>query len=227
MTVSADWLSPALAAEAALFCWMGLTLKMPGLRLTGYAAAVVALMALFDGFPYHHEPFQHFLPILNSRFCSVALTIAAFYTLLWMLATTREPLDHSDRTAQKAAFLASQLLSVLLLSTECLDYFRSTSGDRYLRFTSHRYSLQLTLSILWALYASIMTGIGIVRRIRAARLFGILMLGLTILKVFLMDLSGLSTVYRIASFIVLGLLLLGVSYFYNRFKTLLFGVEQP
>jgi len=144
-----------------------------------------------------------------------------------MLATTREPLDHSDRTAQKAAFLASQLLSVLLLSTECLDYFRSASGDRYLRFTSHRYSLQLTLSILWALYASIMTGIGIVRRIRAARLFGILMLGLTILKVFLMDLSGLSTVYRIASFIVLGLLLLGVSYFYNRFKTLLFGVEQP
>ena len=227
MTVSGHWLAPALAAEAAVFCWMGLTLRMPGLRLTGYAAGVLALITLFDVLPYHHEPFRRFLPVLNSRFCSVALTIAAFYALLWMLATAREQLNHNDRAAQKGAFLASQLLSVLLLSTECLDYFRSTSGDRHLQLTSHRYSLQLTLSILWALYGSIMTGIGIVRRIRAARLFGILMLGLTILKVFLMDLSGLSTVYRIASFIVLGLLLLCVSYFYNRFKTLLFGDEQP
>jgi len=81
--------------------------------------------------------------------------------------------------------------------------------------------------VLWAIYGASLTGVGIAWRIRPARILGIAMLALTILKVFIVDMSGLNTVYRIASFIVLGLLLLAVSYFYNRFKNLLFGDEQP
>jgi uncharacterized membrane protein len=47
------------------------------------------------------------------------------------------------------------------------------------------------------------------------------------LKVFLLDLSSLQTFYRIISFVVLGLLLLAVSYGYNRFKHVIFGEDQP
>jgi uncharacterized membrane protein len=56
---------------------------------------------------------------------------------------------------------------------------------------------------------------------------GMLFLGVTVLKVFFIDLSSLETFYRIISFIVLGLLLLAVSYGYNRFKHLIFGEDQP
>ena len=85
---------------------------------------------------------------------------------------------------------------------------------------------QLSLSVLWALYASLLTTVGIFRRIRGARVLGILLLGATVLKVFLVDLSALQTFYRIISFIVLGLLLLAVSYGYNRFKHIIFGEDQ-
>ena len=64
------------------------------------------------------------------------------------------------------------------------------------------------------------------KRIREARVLGILILGVTVLKVFFVDLSALQTFYRIISFIVLGLLLLAVSYGYNRFKHLIFGGEH-
>jgi uncharacterized membrane protein len=83
------------------------------------------------------------------------------------------------------------------------------------------------MSILWALYASLLIGVGIYRKLRGARVVGILLLGATIAKVFLVDLSALQTFYRIISFIVLGVLLLAVSYSYNRFKHFIFGDDQP
>jgi uncharacterized membrane protein len=57
-------------------------------------------------------------------------------------------------------------------------------------------------------------------------MLGILLLSVAVLKVFLVDLSALQTFYRIISFVVLGLLLLAVSYGYNRFKNLIFGEDE-
>ncbi len=227
MTASARWLAPALAVEAAFFCWMGLAFRSGGMRIPFVVTGIVSLLALMDGFTCNLEPFRHFIPIINSRFLSVAIVITACYAILRMLSIHNDSLDRNDRVTQMSVFLITQILSVLLLSTECLDYFRYSEGYQHLNFTSHRHSLQLSLSVLWAIYGASLTGVGIAWRIRPARILGIAMLALTILKVFIVDMSGLNTVYRIASFIVLGLLLLAVSYFYNRFKNLLFGDEQP
>jgi uncharacterized membrane protein len=59
---------------------------------------------------------------------------------------------------------------------------------------------------------------GFVRRKRTIRLAGIGVLAVAILKVFLYDLSFLDTPSRMMSFGVLGLVLLGVSFAYNRWK---------
>jgi uncharacterized membrane protein len=77
---------------------------------------------------------------------------------------------------------------------------------------------QVGLSALWTLYAAVMVAWGFVRSVPAARYAGLGLFGLTILKVFLVDLSELQAVYRIASFFVLGLVLLGVSYAYQRVR---------
>jgi len=61
---------------------------------------------------------------------------------------------------------------------------------------------------------------------RQVRILGIFLLAVTIVKVFLSDLAELETLYRIGSFIVLGILLLIVSYGYNRYRHSLFG-ENP
>ena len=42
------------------------------------------------------------------------------------------------------------------------------------------------------------------------------LLGLTVLKVFLVDLAAVRTVYRVLSFLVLGVVLLGVSLLYQK-----------
>ena len=75
-----------------------------------------------------------------------------------------------------------------------------------------------SLSIFWSCYALVMLCVGIWRRLRLVRLFAMGLLYLSIFKVFLLDLSFLSTPYRIVSFFGLGVILLVVSLLYTRFE---------
>ena len=55
------------------------------------------------------------------------------------------------------------------------------------------------------------------------RLIAMVTFGITILKIFIYDLSFLDTVYRICSFIALGMILLAVSFLYQRYRSLIVG----
>jgi len=76
--------------------------------------------------------------------------------------------------------------------------------------------MQVGLSMLWTLYAAVAVAWGFVRSIPPVRYAALGLFGIVILKVFLIDLAELEAVYRIASFFVLGLVLLTVSYVYQR-----------
>jgi uncharacterized membrane protein len=65
--------------------------------------------------------------------------------------------------------------------------------------------------------------VGIWRSYRIIRIVAFVLFAITILKIFIYDLSFLETTYRITSFIALGLILLGVSYVYQRYKELISG----
>jgi hypothetical protein len=74
------------------------------------------------------------------------------------------------------------------------------------------------LTVAWALEGTALLVLGFPMRERALRMYGLLLLSVCIFKVFLYDLQELETVFRILSFIVLGLLLLGASLLYTRFR---------
>lgn len=221
------WIMPALAAEMAALCWIGLRLDFPVLRRGSYLLGLVVLFRFSDDIVLYLEPFERFIPVFNSRFLVCAAAVAGFYVLVSFISRNRDKLDTNERYVLEITFIISQVLSLALLSIEVHDFFRLRSPGQFLDLESSRYAYQLTLSVLWALYASLLIGVGILRRLRGARVLGILLLGATILKVFFVDLSSLQTLYRIISFIVLGLLLLAVSYGYNRYKHYIFGEDQP
>ena len=75
---------------------------------------------------------------------------------------------------------------------------------------------ELLLSVLYALQAGALNGIGIGRADRWLRALGLGLMLATIVKVFFFDLSGLGQLYRIFSFLVLGATLLLISYLYQR-----------
>jgi uncharacterized membrane protein len=74
------------------------------------------------------------------------------------------------------------------------------------------------LTVAWGLEGIALLAAGFPLRDRVQRLSGLTLLLVCILKLFLWDLRNLDTLPRIISFIVLGLLLVAVSWIYTRFR---------
>jgi uncharacterized membrane protein len=82
----------------------------------------------------------------------------------------------------------------------------------------------LAITVLWSLYAFILIAIGIHRKARQLRIMAIVLLFAMIFKLYLVDLATLDTIYRILSFIVLGIILVAVSLAYQKYGNALLGV---
>jgi hypothetical protein len=82
----------------------------------------------------------------------------------------------------------------------------------------------LNISLILGIYSSILVAVGIFYRLPWLRYFGLPFLGFTLLKVVIYDLKGLNMSYRVVSFLALGLLLIGLSFLYNKYKDRLEGI---
>ena len=77
---------------------------------------------------------------------------------------------------------------------------------------------QVLLSAYWALLGFGSLLYGLLRNERRLRLAGFALLAVAIAKVFIFDLSTLESIYRVLSFIALGLLLLAAAFAYQRIR---------
>jgi uncharacterized membrane protein len=110
------------------------------------------------------------------------------------------------------------LLPLLLASIEAFRYF-SRAGAR----SGHPLmSGSAALSVTWTAYAALLLGLGIARRIAALRFAALGLFAITLVKVAFYDLAALDQIYRILSFIVLGLVLMAGAWLYHRFERRLF-----
>ncbi|MBR1157749.1 DUF2339 domain-containing protein [Bradyrhizobium elkanii] len=75
---------------------------------------------------------------------------------------------------------------------------------------------QYTYSIAWLMFGVALLGVGIMVNSQRARLASAAVIGLTILKAFLIDMSTLTGVYRALSFMCLGIVLVAIGWLYQR-----------
>lgn len=79
-------------------------------------------------------------------------------------------------------------------------------------------SYKLGLSILWGIYSLFLIVLGIWKKKKYLRIGAIALFGLTLIKLFFYDISHLNTIAKTIVFISLGVLLLIVSFLYNKYK---------
>jgi uncharacterized membrane protein len=77
---------------------------------------------------------------------------------------------------------------------------------------------QVALSTFWGIVALVAIVIGLVGDVRELRYAGLALLGLSVAKVFAYDLSELDSLYRVLSFIAVGVVLLVGAYAYQRVR---------
>ena len=87
-------------------------------------------------------------------------------------------------------------------------------------------SYKLGLSILWGSYALILIVLGIWKRKKHLRIGAISLFGVTLIKLFFYDISHLDTIAKTIVFVLLGVLLLIISFLYNKYKHVISDEED-
>lgn len=116
--------------------------------------------------------------------------------------------------------IAGGAVVVCLLSVGIVDEFQRhiSAGTARASLVNLQKQAQVALSIFWATLGGAAFIVGLIRRFAALRLFGLALLSVATVKVFLFDLASLDATYKVPSLIGLGVLLLASSYVYQRLK---------
>jgi uncharacterized membrane protein len=115
-------------------------------------------------------------------------------------------------------FLASTELDniVLLAVGNDINMERVLSQDHKIGFP-----------ILWGLTSFVLIAIGLKMKLRHLRIISLTLFLVTLVKLFAVDIRGISEGGKIAAFISLGILLLTVSFMYQRLKKILLTDDKP
>jgi uncharacterized membrane protein len=193
-----------------------------GLVLMGLTAPLVLVNLMYYDAPWHAL-------ILNKTFAGFAMFVAALYLIVRMYARSGERFAEGS-VVRPVVTIVANLIAIVALSAQAAGYYDAKIAEELSRtgvaafgsggviapLRNLELAKQLSLSVILLLYASGLLVAGRGHRLRLLRLMGIGLLSLTALKVFFWDLSALNSTYRIISFIMLGAILLLVSYFYQR-----------
>ncbi len=142
----------------------------------------------------------------NALLLQFGLPFVAACALAWMCG------EHADEVPRRVYQLAAMLLGFVWSTFLVQDYF----GDSRL-FSFHTSNTELyTYSVVWLLLAVLYQVIGLWRHQAAIHAGSLVLLVVTVGKVFLVDASELEGIFRVLSFLGLGVALIGIGFFYNK-----------
>jgi uncharacterized membrane protein len=184
--------------------------------------AIVLLVFLFQGLYFLGELRESYLSRALSEyyqrnsfnigiryisFAFVALLIFAIHKYI------RQDFIKSESLDLKKAF------DIMLYS--CLIWIASSELIAWMDIGKYEQSYKLGLSILWGVYALLLIALGIWKKKKHLRIGAIVLFAVTLIKLFFYDISDLDTIAKTIVFVSLGILLLIISFLYNKYKHLI------
>jgi uncharacterized membrane protein len=217
--LEAHWITIGWFVEAAMLLWVGARIKSDLLDLFALAALVLGVGRLL-----FYDNFESLQLIFNMRMAVYAVAIAVLGLVAYG-ASKRD--DERTKTIGSLAVVAMNALALRGLSLEVADYYAQQVAavhplpgpwrpENWSQANSIGIARDFTYSALWMGYGGMLMVIGFWRSSAFVRWQALLLIAATIGKVFLFDTSHLDRIYRIVSFVVLGVLLLAISFAYQR-----------
>jgi uncharacterized membrane protein len=204
--------------------WLAARNSSTGTRVVGLMSIVYGIILAYGpGAAIYFDSDLRYWPILSWHSITYFAGIAAALYFAGKSPRPGGPAVFAAAVSAGAAVVAN-LMALAYLSLEAAGFYNSWGESLGLGVDTGN-AIQMTLSVIWTLYAIGLMVAGFIRKNRPLRLMAIVIFAVTIVKVFLFDLANLDTIYRIISFIVLGALLVVVSYLYQSHKDRIFG--QP
>ncbi|MBF0317770.1 MAG: DUF2339 domain-containing protein [Nitrospirae bacterium] len=212
---SRHWITIFWCAQSVTLFWLALRFDSKALTYSSYALFALAIykflsydyqyaFSLYIDSPYVTTKYTN---LIVERYITSALVVGISYVFCHLAKKAMPHRAITDRTPVVFAVIGGVMLFIVL-NIETSAFFQSYLPQG--KFAA--------ISVLWSAFAAALLIRGFVRNNKAMRhvAFGLFLV--TLLKVFLFDMSRFSTPYRIISFIILGLVLVAASYLYHNYK---------
>jgi uncharacterized membrane protein len=216
---SKHWITVFWAAQAITLLWMGIRLSRKSLYLGAYLLLAIAAgkLVLYDypvvfGFSLDSGSMScSYTSFILERAVTSAFVLLVTFGFGRLVERTDAVSLLTSFNIKRESAVPGILLGILLfiiLNIETSAFFHEYLAAA--RFAA--------ISVLWAVFsvALMLRGFRINSPVLRKLSLGLFLA--TLVKVFRFDMSNVSTPYRIISFIILGLMLVGTSYLYYRFK---------
>jgi uncharacterized membrane protein len=212
----ARWIALGWAMMAIALWMFGLRVSSRILRLMAATLACLAVgrLLLFDLPLYVRDPF---IPIFNRTAFPSLMVAGLVLAAVWKSDRYLPRLRSGERFGVGVAAVCGTTLLWVLLSLECHGYFVSRSmieGDVEL----WRWRAQLALTVFWTVFATAVLFLGFKFERSRLRWFAMVLFGVTVLKLFVVDMANVQQIYRIVAFFILAMVLGLVARSYQRFK---------
>jgi len=217
--LDAHWITLGWFVEAAVLLWVGDRIHSELLNMFALGALGLGIVRLliFDDF-YSTQI------LWNARMATYAIAIAVLGAVAWFGSRRK---DNTAQNVAAVAVVALNLLALMALSREISDYFSQRMGSirpilgqwsrvKWEDIRRLEIARDFSYSALWISYGGLLMVIGFLRHSAFVRWQALALIAATTCKVFAYDTSQLDRIYRILSFIALGVLLLVVSFAYQR-----------
>ena len=209
------WLTIGWLVEGAALLWTARRNRSQLLRILALICLGLGLLAVII-----INPNASTVPIFNQRFGTNCVAIAIFAFVAWLAYHSRDEEPEMLPTWTALAATAVLIINGLILyaiGSEIHSFWwsRLWHGNSE-SYRSYAMYAQFTYSAFFMTFGAVLLAIGFWRRSAFLRWQGLVILAVSIGKVFLVDTSELSQGFRILSFLALGALLLAVSFVYQR-----------
>jgi uncharacterized membrane protein len=161
----------------------------------------------------HDDAFYIFA---NPTFAVSGAFIATLFLSAYLLYRRKDEMAGDKTFATGLGLLAIATLWVVL-SEEIYEFWHCR--NLYVKpLGNWKFIANMWMSVAWAIYAIILLVIGFWRKSKMLRYTGLCVVGVLLLKAFIVDMSAVSTIYRILAFLATGVTLVSVSYLYQFLK---------
>jgi uncharacterized membrane protein len=207
LRMETHWITIGWFIEAGVLLWIADRTETEFLRALAIAALGLGVVRLL-----FFDNFHTVLLFFNARMATYGVAIAVLAGLVWH-AQKRD----ADRLWSALPIVAINLLALVALTAEVSDFYsqKMTSG-LWVEIHGLRLARDFTYSALWMGYGAALLVLGFNKRSAFLRWQALILIAVTVVKVFAYDVSELEKGYRILSFIILGALLLGISFVYQK-----------
>lgn len=212
---SQPWVTVTWTLLAVALCYLALALPERRLHAGFWFLSVITFIYLIAVEWTQSIPAADYVFLWNSPFLLTLLFITGLAACSW-LQHRYAPHPEKGTTVWVLGFTAGLIL--LIFGSMEISRYGSALAELTQNYYYYRNLSMIFISSFWTAYAVVLALTGFIARIPPLRFAAIALFGMTVCKVFLLDLSSLELVFRIISLVGLGLFMLAVSFLYQRYR---------